>query len=345
MSGVRVPPPASAVHGQIRAVEPKARGIAVGGPNPSEPPRTPYGLTKHSPEQSPGGEFQARRASGWNGELAQDEDPGVYVAHQKRCPALPRDGARCRCEPSWRGRRWNPRTMRWSGRSSSRRIATRSYPGSPPPGRPRRISGSWPQPVGHSRASATSGFTASVRAGSVVESAAASRTPPTTVADYTSAYRNFLSPEFGPMAADETGELEWQMWRPAQSRRALAVANLDAGSGRVGDLRLGDHAGPASERPAGCGSGAGVLVAVVGVPSLSDQLSANDLHRAPLLSGRCAAARACACLHVGRQRRERTRKREHPARPACIPPCRPAPAAGSIPPTTRFGGRRLGLRR
>jgi hypothetical protein len=38
--------------------------------------------------------------------------PGVYVAHQTRCPAFGRDGARCRCEPSWRGRRWNPATSR-----------------------------------------------------------------------------------------------------------------------------------------------------------------------------------------------------------------------------------------
>ena len=34
--------------------------------------------------------------------------PGVYVAHQLRCPAFDNDDARCRCEPSWRGRRHNP---------------------------------------------------------------------------------------------------------------------------------------------------------------------------------------------------------------------------------------------
>ena len=46
MSGVRVPPPASSLHGQIRAVEPKTRGIAVGASGPNEPPQTPHGLTK-----------------------------------------------------------------------------------------------------------------------------------------------------------------------------------------------------------------------------------------------------------------------------------------------------------
>jgi hypothetical protein len=29
------------------------------------------------------------------------------VAHQRRCPACEKDDARCRCEPSWRGRRHN----------------------------------------------------------------------------------------------------------------------------------------------------------------------------------------------------------------------------------------------
>jgi hypothetical protein len=35
---------------------------------------------------------------------------GVYVAHQRGCPALDGAGARCRCRPSWRGRRRNPAT-------------------------------------------------------------------------------------------------------------------------------------------------------------------------------------------------------------------------------------------
>jgi hypothetical protein len=34
--------------------------------------------------------------------------PGVYVAHQLRCPAVADDDAGCRCQPSWRGRRRNP---------------------------------------------------------------------------------------------------------------------------------------------------------------------------------------------------------------------------------------------
>src|SRR5687768_5029208 len=33
--------------------------------------------------------------------------PGVYVAHSKSCPAFADPDARCRCKPSWRGRRWD----------------------------------------------------------------------------------------------------------------------------------------------------------------------------------------------------------------------------------------------
>ncbi len=35
---------------------------------------------------------------------------GVYVAHQRHCPSLQSRGARCRCRPSWRGRRRSPVT-------------------------------------------------------------------------------------------------------------------------------------------------------------------------------------------------------------------------------------------
>src|SRR3954451_14140220 len=36
--------------------------------------------------------------------------PGVYVSHTKSCPAFEEPAARCRCTPSWRGRRRNPVT-------------------------------------------------------------------------------------------------------------------------------------------------------------------------------------------------------------------------------------------
>lgn len=38
--------------------------------------------------------------------------PRVYVAHQKHCPASTDRRKRCRCEPSYRAKRWNPATQR-----------------------------------------------------------------------------------------------------------------------------------------------------------------------------------------------------------------------------------------
>jgi integrase len=68
---------------------------------------------------------------------------------------------------------------------------------------------------------------------------------PTTVADYARAYRNFLRPEFGPVIADDIGELEWQMWCDRlQPRRPHPLAHIEPGRCRLGDLRLGDHPDP-----------------------------------------------------------------------------------------------------
>src|SRR6185436_588976 len=36
--------------------------------------------------------------------------PGVYIAHQTGCPANADPAARCRCKPSYRGRRRHPLT-------------------------------------------------------------------------------------------------------------------------------------------------------------------------------------------------------------------------------------------
>ena len=45
---------------------------------------------------------------------------GVYVRHQMRCPAARADERRCRCQPSYRGRRWIRVEDGWCGRTRSR---------------------------------------------------------------------------------------------------------------------------------------------------------------------------------------------------------------------------------
>jgi YD repeat-containing protein len=151
---------------------------------------------------------------------------GVYVAHQRRCPASSTDEGRCRCEPSWRGRRRNPAT-----------------------GKPE-----WQQPITKDRSEVLSWLSAGKKgADHVREKARAERSfesigdewlagvkagrigrrrgrgkpySATTVADYQRAYRNFLCPEFGPMVADEIGEIEWQMWVDRLSREGLSRSRI-----------------------------------------------------------------------------------------------------------------------
>jgi hypothetical protein len=48
----------------------------------------------------------------------------------------------------------------------------------------------------------------------------------TTIRDYTRSYRNFVRPEFGPMPANDIGEVEWQMWIDELSREGLTRSRI-----------------------------------------------------------------------------------------------------------------------
>jgi hypothetical protein len=165
-----------------------------------------------------------------HGALAEDQTARVYVAHQLRCPARDNDDGRCRCEPSWRGRRRHPVTGKaeWQKPVTKDRNEVLSWLGVGKKG------------AGHIRERARSNRTfeslgdewlEGVRAGRISRRKGRSKPySPTTIADYTRAYRNFLRPEFGPMPADEIGELEWQMWCDRLSREGLSRSLDDRGS-------------------------------------------------------------------------------------------------------------------
>jgi hypothetical protein len=50
----------------------------------------------------------------------------------------------------------------------------------------------------------------------------------TTIADYRGSYEGFLRPEFGPMPADEIGEVEWQLWVDRLSSEGLSRSRIAA---------------------------------------------------------------------------------------------------------------------
>lgn len=146
----------------------------------------------------------------------------MYVAHQLRCPASEHAGARCRCEPSWRGRRRNPVTGKpeWQRPVTKNRNEVLSWLGVVEKG------------AAHVRQAAAQGrpfesigdeWLAGVQAGRIGRRQGRGKAySATTVADYARAYRNFLRDEFGPMVADEIGEVEWQVWVDRLSREGLS---------------------------------------------------------------------------------------------------------------------------
>jgi hypothetical protein len=152
--------------------------------------------------------------------------PGVYVSHSTRCPANADPAARCRCTPSWRGRRRHPVT-----------------------GKPE-----WQKPVVKDRAEVLA-WLAAADAGSQHLRELAARGPlfedlaeqwldgveqgrigrrrgrgksysETTIAAMRRSLRYHLLPVFGPQHAAEISELDWQAWIDQLARRGLARSTI-----------------------------------------------------------------------------------------------------------------------
>jgi hypothetical protein len=151
--------------------------------------------------------------------------PKVYVAHQRSCAAFADKNARCSCSPSWRERRWNPINHRseWQKPVTKNRSEVLSWLGA-------RAKG-----AAHLRERASAGRTFESIGDEWIAGVAARRVgrrkergkpyTETTVADYTRSYRSFLRPEFGPVAADDIGEVEWQMWVDRLSREGWLLVS------------------------------------------------------------------------------------------------------------------------
>src|SRR4051812_39261053 len=152
--------------------------------------------------------------------------PGVYVSHSTRCPAYSDPTARCRCTPSWRGRRRHPVS-----------------------GKPE-----WQKPVVKGRSEVLS-WLAAADAGSEHLRELAARGPlfedlasqwldgveqgrigrrrgrgkpysETTIAAMRRSLEYHLLPVFGPQHASEITELDWQCWIDQLARRGLARSTI-----------------------------------------------------------------------------------------------------------------------
>ena len=164
----------------------------------------------------------ALRMANWR----KTSTPNVYVAHQRRCAAFADASARCSCAPSWRGRRWSPINHRseWQKPVTKDRSEVLSWLGARAKGadhlRERAAAGRTFESIGDE-------WMAGVEAGRIGRRKGRGKPyTVTTVADYARSYRNFLRPEFGAFAADDIGEVEWQMWVDRLSREGLSRSRI-----------------------------------------------------------------------------------------------------------------------
>jgi integrase len=151
--------------------------------------------------------------------------PAVYISHQTKCPAYADKSARCRCNPSYRGRRRHPVTGKpiWQSATKNRAevlswLADAELAAELEATGPR--SGASLETLGDEWLNGVEAGTIGRRRG---KGKAYSET---TIAGYRRSWRHFVRPEFGPMVAEEISEVEWQMWVDQLSREGLSRSRI-----------------------------------------------------------------------------------------------------------------------
>ena len=182
-------------------------------------------------------------------EYRKTKTAGVYVRHQARCPAGSSE-ARCRCQPSYRGRRWDPskQGMVWS-ETFRDRAEVLSWLASTMKGQEAvaeagaagptfgELASEWLDgvhsgAVGRRRGRKGSGYSA------------------TTLEGYERSLRYVLTPEFGARPAGEIDDREWQTWVDRLSRQGLSRStDRQPPRGRPRHLRVGVPSHPPPRRP------------------------------------------------------------------------------------------------
>jgi integrase len=151
--------------------------------------------------------------------------PSVYVAHAPSCPAYGADGPRCRCNPSYRGRRRHPVTGKpiWQKATKNRAevlswLADAELAADLGSSRPRP--GATLETLGDEWLDGVESGVIGRRRGK------GKPYSPTTIAGYRRSWEHVLKPEFGPMVAEEINEVEWQMWVDQLSREGLSRSRI-----------------------------------------------------------------------------------------------------------------------
>ena len=152
--------------------------------------------------------------------------PGVQVAHESHCPSVIVSGARCRCQPSYRGRRRSPGTGKPEySPASKHRAEVLTWLGASRKGRQAMAAhveaGRTLQSLGDEwLAGAERGAIAKRRGKSGVGYAE------TTLAGYRRSWERVIKPEFGARPAAEIDAIEWQHWIDGMCSRGLSRARI-----------------------------------------------------------------------------------------------------------------------
>jgi integrase len=151
---------------------------------------------------------------------------GVYVRHQARCPADVKSSARCRCDPSWRGHRWDgaSRRMIWSDTFRARaEVLTWLAANAKGQAAVQEL-----EAAGPTFSALTAEWLDGVRTGSIGRRRGKRGTgySDTTLEGYVRSLRYVLEPEFGPRPAGGIEDREWQMWVDRLSRDGLSRSRI-----------------------------------------------------------------------------------------------------------------------
>src|SRR3954454_388114 len=151
--------------------------------------------------------------------------PGVYVAHSKSCPAFAAADARCRCKPSWRGRRWDAaaRTPVW-GKTTKDRSEVLVWLAAAHKG------------ADHLAQLADRGPTFGALGEEWLDGVERGRIgrrrgkgkpySDTTIESMRRRWQYKVRPEFGERFAGELTEMDWQRWIDQLARKGLARSSI-----------------------------------------------------------------------------------------------------------------------
>ena len=151
--------------------------------------------------------------------------PGVYVAHQTNCPANSDPPARCRCKPSYRGRRRHPVTAKpiWQKATKDRAEVLTWLADA-------QLAAELAETEPHPRASLEvlgDEWLDGVESGVIGRRRGKGKPySETTIVNYRRSWQHVLRPEFGPIVAEEITEIEWQMWVDRLSQEGLSRSRI-----------------------------------------------------------------------------------------------------------------------